>query len=95
MDGIRDKKTTNWFSTCYAGHELGWREFQFDIKYQNLVGICQNQRINQNYRRHGEQITLFPPQIYFINKTEKYENNSSAARLEFSKLVARLSFLMD
>ena len=66
---------------------------RYQIPYS--VGICQNQRINQNYRRHGEQITLFPPQIYFINKTEKYENNSCSARLEFSKLEARLSFLMD
>ena len=26
------KKVTNWFSTCYAGHELGGREFWLGSK---------------------------------------------------------------
>ena len=66
-----------------------WARYQIPKLGRNLP----DREINQNYRRHGEQITLFSPQIYFISKTEKYENNSGTNVLESYKLVARLSLL--
>ena len=70
-----------------AGGNLG------SISNTELGRNLPDREINQNYRRHGEQITLFSPQIYFISKTEKYENNSGTNVLESYKLVARLSLL--